>query len=81
MEKGLIPMLNPMPLAPEGTSRSPHGDMATTLDATRQRWQVLYKQLRSGHEPCYGSERRLVCNETGCSWRAGCTAMRAQWRR
>lgn len=51
------------------------------LADTRERWQVLYSQLRSGHEPCYQTEQRLVCTEYDCHWRTNCLALRAEWLR
>ena len=56
-------------------------DRVTQLDVTRQRWQVLYQQLRSGREPCYRTDQRLTCTEMACPWRASCVGMRAEWRR
>lgn len=50
------------------------------IDATRQRWQVLYAQLRAGREPCYRTEQRLVCTDAGCGWRSSCVVLRAEWR-
>jgi hypothetical protein len=48
---------------------------------TQRRWQVLYEQLRSDHEPCFQTDRRHACPERDCPWRAECAGMRAEWRR
>lgn len=51
------------------------------LQVTRWRWQILGEQMRSGHEPCFQTERRHACGETGCRWRAECLSLRADWLR
>jgi hypothetical protein len=53
---------------------------AETVSA-RRRWQVLRQQLRDGHEPCFGTERRHACPEREtCPYRAECLGLRAAWR-
>lgn len=53
----------------------------TALEATRRRWDILSAQMRSGHEPCFQTERRHACDEAQCPWRSECLSMRAQWLR
>lgn len=62
------------PLRRPGGRRDP-------LQATRWRWQILGAQMRAGHEPCFQTERRHTCGETGCRWRAECLSLRADWVR
>lgn len=47
----------------------------------QRRWAIWGEQARAGHEPCYGTERRLTCEEIQCPWRRECLALRAVWRR
>jgi hypothetical protein len=61
--------------AVHGAARRP------ALLATRRRWQILTEQMRSGHEPCFQTERRHTCGEDRCGWRAECRTARADWLR
>ncbi|MGE5626086.1 MAG: hypothetical protein ACM3ZT_11130 [Bacillota bacterium] len=42
---------------------------------------VWAEQEQCGHEPCFGTQRRLFCEESGCPWRGECLSLRAAWRR
>lgn len=47
----------------------------------QRRWQIRAEQQLAEHEPCFATDRRFFCEETGCPWRAECLALRAEWRR
>lgn len=38
-------------------------------------------QVQNGGEPCFGTERRRRCEDTGCAWRSRCMGLRAAWMR
>ena len=48
---------------------------------TQLRWNIWNEQRCVGHEPCFGTEQRLFCEELNCHWRGTCLSLRAEWRR
>lgn len=60
---------------------TPGASRRSALHATRHRWQILTEQIRTGHEPCFQTDRRHTCGETDCRWRAECRPSRADWLR
>ncbi|MBX6419744.1 MAG: hypothetical protein IRZ06_01885 [Nevskia sp.] len=48
---------------------------------TARRWAIWLKQMAAGHEPCFGTEDRYTCADTGCPYRAECLRSRADWLR
>jgi len=49
--------------------------------AKQRRWDIWGEQQRTGHDPCFSTERRIICEESACLWRAECLSLRAEWRR
>lgn len=49
--------------------------------AKNRRYQVWALQQAAGLEPCFGTARRLVCDQRDCPWRAECQGLRAEWMR
>lgn len=47
----------------------------------QRRWNIWSEQQGAGHEPCFGTDRRLYCEELNCPWRGECLSLRAEWRR
>jgi hypothetical protein len=46
------------------------------------RTSVIRKiQTARGLDPCYLTEKRLLCGETTCEWRKGCRRLVAVWKR
>lgn len=45
------------------------------------RWAIWAEQEYLNHQPCFGTERRIFCEERDCAWRSQCMSLRAQWRR
>ena len=69
-----------------GTTMPPNSSsalqtLAPAAGRTQRRWQILYEQLQSDHEPCFQTDQRHACPESDCPWRVECGAMRAEWRR
>jgi len=54
---------------------------AGRMRPAQMRWSIWAEQRRAGHEPCFGTDNRIVCEEVGCPWRGECLALRAEWRR
>lgn len=48
---------------------------------TARRWAILREQMACGENPCFGTDRRHVCEQVACRFRAECLAMRAHWKR
>lgn len=58
-------------LAMDGTPQSP----------TARRWAIWLKQLAAGRAPCFDTEDRYICGDSGCPHRAECLRSRADWLR
>ena len=42
---------------------------------------VRETQLKRGDEPCYMTEKRLLCKNRQCEWRQECRKLVAVWKR
>jgi hypothetical protein len=42
---------------------------------------IRSEQVSSGLEPCYLTQKRLLCAEHGCRWRTECRRLVAAWKR
>jgi len=51
--------------------------------AGRRSRTVLIRQLQEqqGTEPCFRTERRLLCAHVECEWRSECRRLVAAWKR
>ncbi len=38
-------------------------------------------QLQRGDEPCFMTDKRLLCKDNGCEWRRECRRLVAVWKR
>lgn len=54
---------------------------ALACSPRQHRYVVWSQQLEGGFEPCFGTERRLLCDESTCIWRKECMGLRAEWMR
>jgi len=52
-----------------------------SLRPMQMRWAIWAEQEFLNHQPCFGTERRLFCEERDCPWRSQCLSLRAAWRR
>lgn len=66
---------------PQANRVLPGAARRSALEATRHRWRILEEQIRTGHEPCFQTERRHTCGEAACAWRGECLFTRADWLR
>lgn len=57
------------------------GAAGHSLRPVQLRWTIWGEQQRAGHQPCFGTERRMFCEELRCPWRGDCLSLRAEWRR
>lgn len=59
--------------------RSP--DSPKNVDSHASRRYVIWgMQVEAGHEPCFGTAVRFVCDEYECPFRKECLGLRAHWR-
>lgn len=56
-------------------------DARPTASVTARRWAIWSLQLRQGMDPCFGTEARFVCRDTGCPWWDECQELQAEWQR
>ncbi len=54
--------------------------LEAAIPSTSQTELIRLIQLRSGHEPCYLSDKRYFCTEK-CEWSEECRKLRAKWSR
>lgn len=48
--------------------------------STRQlRYEIWEMQARTGHDTCFGTQHRFVCEEQACPWKSLCQGLRAEW--
>lgn len=48
--------------------------------STRQlRYEIWAMQAGTGHDTCFGTQQRFVCEEQACPWKSLCQGLRAEW--
>lgn len=50
-------------------------------DSTRRRWRIWAHQADRGEVPCFATDLRHTCRDTGCPWRGDCLSLKAEWQR
>lgn len=53
----------------------PHPGMTSKTAAVRA------QQIANGEEPCFMTQKRLLCARIDCEWRAQCRRLIAAWKR
>lgn len=67
---------------PLAEHRETHTGRSWPPAATRSRTAMIRRlQEEQGEEPCFRTERRLLCGQTNCRWRSECRRLVAAWKR
>jgi len=66
---------------PRHAFASPGSSTSSRASDSGWRHTVWAAQVSAGHEPCFGTAYRFVCDEASCPWRRDCLRLRAEWRR
>lgn len=62
-------------VAPQPSWMPPHPTMTSRTAAVRAR------QIAGGDEPCFMTQKRLLCARVDCEWRGQCRRLIAAWKR
>lgn len=56
-------------------------DFSRTVSIGSETALVRAIQASSGEEPCFRTDRRLLCRDVECLWRRECRRLVAAWKR
>jgi hypothetical protein len=66
---------------PAPAAADPHGTGPVVPATPASVSEVRTEQQRCDHEPCFRTDKRYNCRETGCEWRSECRKLVATWLR